>query len=92
MPAYDFNCPSCDSVFELTRSITDNSRVCCPSCGGPAKRVFTPVGVVFKGSGFHNTDYRKPTDRDAAPTPAKETCAKADGSTSCASCPAANTK
>jgi predicted nucleic acid-binding Zn ribbon protein len=40
----------------------------CTDCGADAKRVFTPVGVAFKGSGFHNTDYRtQPSEPTAAP-------------------------
>ena len=59
MPAYDYRCTSCDERFEITRSISDTGEVCCPACGAAAKRVFTPLGVHFKGTGFHNTDYKK---------------------------------
>ena len=86
MPAYDFKCCDCDTVFEVTRSIGDTSDVPCPECEGESKRVFSPVGVVFKGSGFHSTDYRS-SSGEAAPA---EPCKKKDESSSaCASCPAA---
>ena len=89
MPAYDFRCLSCETVFELTRSHSDNSAVVCPSCGGETKRIFTPVGVVFKGSGFHNTDYRpRPKSEESSP-PGKDSCAASGDSPACASCPAA---
>jgi putative FmdB family regulatory protein len=89
MPAYDFRCLSCDAVFELNRSISDTSEVVCPTCGGTTKRVFTPVGVVFKGSGFHNTDY-KPRPKGEEPSPSgKSSCPSAGGSAACGSCPAA---
>ncbi len=55
----------------------------CPKCGATATKVFSPVGVAFKGTGFHNTDYR--------PRPKEETasCASSSGSPACSSCPAA---
>lgn len=86
MPAYDYRCAACDHTFELTRSISDTSEVLCPSCSGPTKRVFTPVGVVFKGSGFHNTDYRPRPKSEESPAKAKDSC---DSGGSCAGCPAA---
>lgn len=91
MPAYDYRCLPCDRIFELTRSLSDTSEVVCPSCGGATKRVFTPVGVVFKGSGFHNTDYRpSPKSEESSPS-GKDSCAAAGKNDSCAGCPAADT-
>ncbi len=73
MPTYDFRCTTCDSRFEVTRPMGSKAEECCPECGESAKRVFSPVGVAFKGSGFHNTDYRpRGSDSEkpaAAPTP-----------------------
>jgi len=92
MPAYDYRCPACDDLFEVTRPASARDEVCCPSCGTVAKRVFTPVGVVFKGSGFHNTDY-KPRPKEDAPasSPASEapSCPAAKDGGGCSSCPAA---
>lgn len=83
MPAYDFRCKSCSETIEVTRPASDDSPVSCPACGGETKRVFTPVGVHFKGSGFHNTDYR-PKEK------ASETaCDSAGSKPSCKDCPAA---
>ena len=98
MPAYDYRCPSCDLVFEIMRPLGATGDVMCPDCEVVARRVFTPVGVVFKGSGFHNTDYRTPKQpaesRDAAPTatgaPAAGSCPAAGSGTSRASCPSAD--
>ncbi len=89
MPTYDYRCRDCDATFEITRPIGDGSPVCCPGCGGETKRVFTPVGVVFKGSGFHNTDYRASGDGAASSTGSAPACPSA-GSDGCASCPAAS--
>ena len=59
MPAYDYKCPACENVFEITRGIRDADVVTCPECATQAKHIYSPVGIVFKGTGFHNTDYRK---------------------------------
>jgi putative FmdB family regulatory protein len=88
MPAYDYRCTKCDHRFEVSRPMGSNSEDKCPECGAPAKRVFTPVGVAFKGNGFHNTDYRPRSAEKTESAPAS--CpAKKDGSTSCSGCPAA---
>lgn len=87
MPVYDYKCTACDERFEVSRQMGATSDESCPLCGSPAKRVFTPVGVAFKGSGFHNTDYRnKPAEKtESAPA----TCpAKKEGSSACSNCPA----
>ena len=93
MPTYDYRCDSCDDRFEVSRSFGDASPVVCSACGLPARRVFTPVGVVFKGSGFHNTDYRKkPSEAPAAARPAADgtaSCPASSGTGTCAACPAA---
>ncbi len=87
MPAYDYRCVDCDHVFEVKHAIGENTGIACPLCASETKRVFSPVGVVFKGSGFHTTDYRakpKPESSDAPSCPKKDS-----DSSSCASCPAA---
>jgi putative FmdB family regulatory protein len=84
MPAYDFKCTQCSTVFEITRASSDDSPVPCPECAAQTKRVFTAVGVHFKGSGFHNTDYR-PKPKDAAAP-----CESAGSSGACSKCPAAS--
>lgn len=80
MPAYDYRCTACEDVFEVNRPMDAKGDEHCPTCGAIGARVFSPVGVAFKGTGFHNTDYRpRQKDPDAAPaTPAPT-----------ASCPAA---
>lgn len=88
MPAYDYRCPSCDHVFEVVRPITAHDDVACPTCGALAKRLFSPVGVVFKGSGFHNTDYRpRPKNEESSPS-GKDSCASSTGAGACSTCPA----
>lgn len=58
MPTYQYFCDSCSLDFEASRSFTDNSEQPCPKCAAAARKVFAPVGVHFKGSGFYRTDSR----------------------------------
>ena len=91
MPTYDYRCTSCEQDFEVTRPMRATGDEFCPTCAAPAVKVFAPVGVAFKGSGFHNTDYRpKPVDSSPDSSTAESTCpAAASGAAACASCPAA---
>ena len=56
MPVYEFECTCCPSRFELKRSFNDEEPVHCPCCGGKARKLFSPVPIIFKGSGFYVTD------------------------------------
>lgn len=58
MPIYEYECIRCVSRFELKQSFDDNTPVCCPQCGDKAERIFSPVPIIFKGSGFYSTDSR----------------------------------
>jgi len=60
MPTYGYRCADCDHTFEVFQRMADDPVAACEKCGGPVKRVVFPVGIVFKGSGFHVNDYRKP--------------------------------
>ncbi len=82
MPAYDYRCTSCEQVFEVNRPMSARGDEHCPACGCVGARLFSPVGVAFKGTGFHNTDY-KPRPKDPSETKPAET-----KSTAPAACPA----
>ena len=56
MPTYSYKCTSCDHRFEARQRFSDDPLTECPVCGSPVRKVITPVGVVFKGSGFYVTD------------------------------------
>ena len=58
MPIYEYECDRCACRFELKRSFSDDTPVSCPECGGGAQRIFSPVPIIFKGSGFYVTDHR----------------------------------
>jgi putative FmdB family regulatory protein len=90
MPAYDFKCTDCGEVFEVTRPASDDSALSCPACGGATKRVFSPVGVHFKGGGFHTTDYRTREDTAKRDEAAGKPCEAAGSGPGCGGCPAAS--
>ena len=61
MPNYDYQCEKCDHVFEVFQSMNDDKLTTCPleDCDGSVKRLLgTGAGIIFKGSGFYETDYR----------------------------------
>jgi putative FmdB family regulatory protein len=58
MPTYDYACTECGDRTEVVRSFSDAPPTTCTVCGGPLRKVFSPVGIVFKGSGFYRTDSR----------------------------------
>lgn len=68
MPIYGYRCKQCGHEFEILQSISDAPLKTCPECVGPLQKQLYPVGIVFKGSGFYNTDYKN--SRSQASTPA----------------------
>ena len=78
MPTYQYACNACEHEFEAVQSFSDASLTQCPECKGEIRKVYSAVGVVFKGSGFYKTDSAKKTTASdpakttpaAAPTPA----------------------
>jgi putative FmdB family regulatory protein len=68
MPTYDYECDGCGHEFELFQSISEPVKKKCPECGKPKlRRLFgTGAAIVFKGSGFYQTDYRSDSYKKAA--------------------------
>jgi putative FmdB family regulatory protein len=58
VPTYEYQCKSCGKHHDVVQRFGDDALTQCPSCGGPLRKVFGAVGVVFKGSGFYKTDSR----------------------------------
>ena len=58
MPTYPYACTACDHRFEQVQAFSDPSLTECPVCGGRLRKVFSSVGIVFKGSGFYRNDSR----------------------------------
>ena len=65
MPFYEYRCDK-GHTFEVMQKMTDDPVSECEKCGRPVQRVFHPVAVHFKGSGFYNTDYGKKGSKPAA--------------------------
>jgi putative FmdB family regulatory protein len=60
MPTYEYECTKCGHKFEASQNITDQPLNKCPKCGKKVKRLIgSGSGIIFKGSGFYATDYRK---------------------------------
>jgi len=67
MPTYQYRCTECGEDLEAVQKFSDAPLTTCPTCGGPLRKVFNAVGVVFKGSGFYRTDSRNGSaSRDGA--------------------------
>jgi len=63
MPTYQYQCLNCKLQFELKQSFHDKPVADCPSCRGIARRLFSPVPILFKGPGFYVTDSREDKER-----------------------------
>ncbi|MFL5806487.1 MAG: FmdB family zinc ribbon protein [Roseiflexaceae bacterium] len=89
MPTYVYACDTCGAQFEQFQSFKDEPLRTCPTCAGAVRRVFQPVGIVFKGSGWYITDSRKAssattgsTDSDKSDKPSTgESTAKSESMT-----------
>jgi putative FmdB family regulatory protein len=58
VPTYQYTCTECGEPVEAVQKFTDAPLTVCTACGGRLRKVFSPVGIVFKGSGFYRTDSR----------------------------------
>lgn len=65
MPLYDYKCSKCGYVFEVQQRISEEPLKHCPKCKGEIKRLISPAGIIFKGSGFHVTDYGKKEKKES---------------------------
>jgi putative FmdB family regulatory protein len=65
MPTYGYRCKKCEHQFEIFQKITDNPITDCPKCDGQVSRLLFPVGIMFKGSGFHVNDYPSSSGRSS---------------------------
>jgi putative FmdB family regulatory protein len=77
MPIYEYRCEE-GHLFEVMQKITDDPVTICETCGSPVQRVFHPVAVHFKGSGFYNTDYGTARRKRETEASAKEGADKHD--------------
>ncbi|MEU4151587.1 FmdB family zinc ribbon protein [Streptomyces sp. NPDC026659] len=87
MPTYQYQCKDCGEGLEAVQKFTDDALTECPSCGGPLKKVFSAVGIVFKGSGFYRNDSRGATSSSspATKTPSSSSSSSSDSKASSSS-------
>src|SRR3954467_263279 len=71
MPTYQYACTSCGERLEAVQKFSDEPLTECPACGGTLRKVFSAVGVVFKGSGFYKTDSRSSSSSSEKPSEKK---------------------
>jgi putative FmdB family regulatory protein len=79
LPTYQYTCTECGEPLETVQKFSDQPLTVCPACGGRLRKVFSPVGIVFKGSGFYRTDSRKSA---AAAAPAATSTSTSDSGSS----------
>ena len=72
MPTYQYLCTECGDQVEAVQKFTDAPLTVCAACGGRLRKVFSPVGIVFKGSGFYRTDSRNGSGSAATAAKDKE--------------------
>ena len=74
MPTYEYACRACGEHLEVVQSFKDDPLTECPNCQGELRKVFAPIGIAFKGSGFYKTDSR--------PAPKEKSSSSASSSSS----------
>jgi putative FmdB family regulatory protein len=65
MPTYEYACTACGERTEAKQSFDDPPLEVCPHCGGKLRKLYSPVGIVFRGSGFYSTEQRKGASKTA---------------------------
>ncbi|MEV0646740.1 FmdB family zinc ribbon protein [Phytomonospora sp. NPDC050363] len=89
MPTYQYACTKCGDELEAVQKFTDEPLKECPTCSGDLRKVFSAVGVVFKGSGFYRTDNRTNSSKESSKSTSTTETKKSDsGSGSSGSTPA----
>ncbi len=71
MPVYEYACTACGERTEARQGFDDPPLEICPVCGGKLRKLYSPVGIVFKGSGFYSTDARKPAPKKEEKKPSE---------------------
>ncbi|SCK39430.1 putative regulatory protein, FmdB family [Streptomyces sp. WMMB 714] len=87
MPTYQYQCTQCGEGLEVVQKFTDDSLTECPACEGRLKKVFSAVGIVFKGSGFYRNDSRSTpsSSTGGSSSSSSDTSAKSNGDSSSSS-------
>jgi len=81
MPIYEYRCSN-GHLFEVFQSMSDDPVSACQECGAPVERVFHPIAVHFKGSGFYTTDYARKSNAGASGDGKESSESKSDSKSS----------
>jgi len=82
VPTYQYQCTECGEGLEAVQKFTDDALTECPNCGGRLKKVFSAVGIVFKGSGFYRNDSRGSSSSSTPASSKPSSSTSSSGSTS----------
>ncbi len=82
MPTYQYQCTECGEGLEAVQKFSDDALTECPSCDGRLKKVFSAVGIVFKGSGFYRNDSRGSSSSSSPASSSKSSDSKSSSSDS----------
>jgi putative FmdB family regulatory protein len=80
MPVYEYRCRACGHQFDIQQSFSDDALTVCPECSGELRKVFAPVGIAFKGSGFYKTDSRSGSSGSSSSAAGTSTSSGSSGS------------
>jgi putative FmdB family regulatory protein len=98
VPTYQYQCTECGEGLEAVQKFTDDALTECPSCDGRLKKVFSAVGIVFKGSGFYRNDSRgssssrSPASKPSVPSAASGSANSANSANSAGSAAKSDSK
>ncbi|WP_404815381.1 FmdB family zinc ribbon protein [Streptomyces thermolineatus] len=85
MPTYQYQCTECGEGLEVVQKFSDDALTECPACSGRLRKVFSAVGVVFKGSGFYRTDSRGSSSSSTPAAKSSSDSSSSSGSSASAS-------
>ncbi|MFD9430288.1 FmdB family zinc ribbon protein [Streptomyces sp. NPDC060002] len=92
MPTYQYQCTECGEGLEAVQKFTDDALTECPNCGGRLKKVFSAVGIVFKGAGFYRNDSRGSSSSSSPASSSKSSTSGSDSKSSTSSSSASDSK
>ncbi|MBR1843944.1 MAG: zinc ribbon domain-containing protein [Opitutales bacterium] len=89
MPTYDYVCEACGQTFEIFHSMSEPARTVCPACGKSAlkRKIGEGCGILFKGSGFYETDYKQHASCGSCSDHKSGACSGCDKASSTTACP-----
>jgi putative FmdB family regulatory protein len=82
MPTYEYRCKDCGEHLEVVQSFRDDPLTECPRCSGTLKKVFQPIGIAFRGTGFYKTDSRSSSGRSSSSANGSSTTSEKAGTSS----------